>query len=367
MAQVGRSLEQLAAPRPQPAAEAPGEIALSVLVPILNEQRHIRGAIDAMRAQRFDGAVEFLLLDGGSTDATLAELERLVADDPRFRIVRVDGANVPERLNRGLRLARGELIARMDAHAVFPTGYLADGRRRLARGDVASVSGPQIASGDGIWSRRIAIALRSRLGRGGAQFRHLSAGEIEVDSGYCGVWRRSLLVAHGGWNELAPSGEDMELAARISRSGGRIVCVPEMAARYLPRDSLHGLALQYGRYAYRRAWVARRHGFALRRSHLLPPTVLLTAICAAAAPAPLARFARVAATLYVLSLIGESIRIGRDEPFEDAVALPVVFATTHLAWGAGFVLGCLRHGVPWAALRSAVGAQTASRVPQTPP
>ena len=172
----------------------------------------------------------------------------------RFRVVRAEGRNIPQRLNLGLRLARGEVIARMDAHAIFPAAYLADGVIRLGRGDVASVSGPQIAAGDGLWSRRIAIAMRSWLGRGGARFRRVLDGEIEIESGYCGLWHRSLLLAHGGWDERAWKGEDMEFAARITRSGGRIICVPQMAARYLPRESLPELARQYWNYAYLRSW-----------------------------------------------------------------------------------------------------------------
>lgn len=345
-----------------------GEVAVSVLIPIRNEQRHIDKVVDAMRAQRFDGGVEFLLLDGGSTDGTLARLDRGVGGDPRFRTVHGGTSTVPTRLNLGLRLARGALIARMDAHALFPPNYLAIGAERLARGDVASVSGPQIASGEGAWSRRIALALRSRLGRGGAQFRHLSAREIEVDSGYCGIWRRELLLAHGGWNELAPAGEDMELAARIRRSGGRIVCVPAMAARYLPRETLHGLASQYWRYARRRVWVARSDPSVLRRSQLLPPVAFLTAFCAVAGPVPVAGRSRAVLKLYAALLVAESIRLGRDEPWVDALALPAVFATMHLAWGAGFVVGCVIDGPPWAALRTAVDPRRGiTPAPRTPP
>ena len=340
---------------------------ISVLVPVLNEGANLRDVVAAMRAQSFDGSVEFLFLDGGSADCTVSDLLRLTNQDSRFRLVEQPGSNVPERLNLGLGLARGELIARMDAHAIFPTSYLADGARRLARGDVASVSGPQIAVGRGRWSRRIAIALRSALGRGGAQFRQLSTREVEVDSGYCGVWRRSLLVAHGGWDERAENGEDMELAARIARCGGRIICVPEMAARYLPRESLPALALQYGRYAHRRAWAAGRHPSALRRSQLLPPAVLLALVSAAVAPGPVARPAKAASRLYVLTVIGESIRVGRGERLGDALSLPAVFATMHLAWGAGFVVGCIRHGIPWAAMREAVGVRSVSRGRQTLP
>jgi glycosyltransferase involved in cell wall biosynthesis len=337
------------------------EVQLSVLVPCLDEERHIGAAIEGMRAQTFSGAVEFLFLDGGSTDATRAVLDAVAAGDERFRIFDDPGTNVPERLNLGLRRARGAIVARMDAHTVFPPAYLEAGVDRLRRGDVASVSGPQIAAGEGRWARRVTLALRSRLGTGAANFRRVPPGEIEVASGFCGVWPRALLVEHGGWDAEAASGEDYELAARLRRAGGRIVCIPAMAAAYMPRDDLRGLAAQYARYGYRRAAVARRRPEVLRRSHLLPPAVVLAAAAAALGRAPLARPARAALALYAAALAVESLRVGRDGGPGDAAALPAVFATMHLGWGAGFLAGCARHGPPVAALsrgpRSAPGGR----------
>jgi hypothetical protein len=251
-------------------------------------------------------------------------------------------------------MARGEWIVRMDAHSFFPPDYIAHGVARVQHGDVASATGPALASGNGRLSGRIALALRSRMGRGGAQFRHLSPDEIELDSGYCGVWRRSLLVAHGGWNEELSFTEDLELAARIGRAGGRIVCLPDMAATYLPRETLPGLATQYWRYGYHRVRTARWHPQMLRRSHVLPPLAVLTVLAGLAGPGRAGRAARQALALYAAALAVESARIAKDERARDAAGLPVVWGTMHLAWGSGFLAGCVSHGPPLAALATAL-------------
>ena len=324
----------------------PQRVDVSVLVAIRDEERHIEAALAGMRAQDFSGTVEFLLLDGGSTDATLTTLRHLTEGDARFRVLVRPGWNIPERLNLGLTSAGGDVIVRMDAHSVFPANYVSDGVRRLAAGDAASVSGPQMATGEGFWSRRVALALRSPLGRGGARFRRLHATEIEVDSGFCGLWFRSLLLSHHGWDERAVKGEDMELAFRIRRAGGRIVCVPSLAARYSPRDTLGGLAVQYWRYAERRAWAASLHPRVLRRSHLLPPALVLTALTAALAPPRIGRRARRGVGLYGAVVAVESLRLGRGHPPSAPVALPAIFVTMHVAWGCGFITGCVAHNLP---------------------
>src|SRR5256714_9281965 len=106
----------------------------SVLVPVLDEEAHIREAVDAMRAQEFDGEIEFLFMDGGSTDSTRAILEELAASDPRIRVFDNPGRTTPHALNVGLAAARGDYVVRMDAHAFYPPRYVAAGVERLRRG-----------------------------------------------------------------------------------------------------------------------------------------------------------------------------------------------------------------------------------------
>src|SRR4051794_15926481 len=121
-----------------------------------------------MRSQRFDGEVEFLFIDGGSSDRTRPILEQLAAEDPRVRVLDNPRRITPVALNVGLAAARGEVVARMDAHTHYPPDYLARGVERLRRGGAEHVSGPQLPRGDGPWSRRGAPALGARPGaRGG--------------------------------------------------------------------------------------------------------------------------------------------------------------------------------------------------------
>ena len=47
-----------------------GKVDVSVLVPVLNEERHIRESVEAMVSQRFNGEIEFLFMDGCSDDRT---------------------------------------------------------------------------------------------------------------------------------------------------------------------------------------------------------------------------------------------------------------------------------------------------------
>jgi succinoglycan biosynthesis protein ExoA len=313
-----------------------------------------------MRAQRFDGKLEFIFMDGGSEDATRSILDELAGEDPRIRVLDNPARELVSGLNIGLRASRGRYIVRMDAHTYYSPDYVRHGVERLRRGDVAWVSGPPTPHGVEPWSRRVALALESWLGTGtSAKWPSQSGGEngaeVELDTSvFGGTWLRETLESQGGWDEGWPVNEDSELAARILKSGGRIVCLPELEARYVPRGSLTGLARQYARYGLYRAKTARRHPESMRRSHLLAPAVTITVLAAVAAPRPLRALARVGLAAYAAAVGSASLQVARKHGPADIGGVWLVFVTMHLSWGAGFLAGSGRFGPPLRALARVV-------------
>jgi len=91
---------------------------VTVLMPAFDAARHLREAVDSVLGQTY-GEFELLAIDDGSTDDTADILGGYVARDRRVRLVR-NGRNLGliATLNRGLDLARGELVARFDADDV---------------------------------------------------------------------------------------------------------------------------------------------------------------------------------------------------------------------------------------------------------
>lgn len=353
------------APAPPPAPE-PEPAQVSVLVPVLNEGDGVREVIAAMRRQRYpDDAVEFLFADGRSEDSTRAHLEEAAAADPRIRVLDNPRRGTASGLNVCLRAARGEYVARMDAHTVYPPDYLTLGVRRLQAGDVAWVAGPQMPQGTGPVGLAVEAGLETWIGRGGSRkweaAEHGDGGEEhDLDTGvFCGVWRREDLLRIGGFDEGWPRNQDSELAARFLRQGRRIVCVPAMGAQYRPRESLRALWRQYRLYGVYRAKTARRHPSSLRRSAVLPPMLVLDLAAAMLAPRAAGRLARAALVAYAAAVLGAAAQaVRRERRLGVALRLPFVLATMHLAHGVGFMQGARRWGVPWAALLRVAGLRS---------
>jgi succinoglycan biosynthesis protein ExoA len=338
-----------------------GPIDCSVLVPVLNEERHIRATVARMLGQEFPGRLEVVLVDGRSTDGTRAILDELAGQDPRLRVFDNPRRDTPSGLNIALRHARGRWVARMDAHTAYPRDYVALGVKRLQQGGTRWVSGPQVPAGDGPVSRAVALALRTPLGRGGSRKWGTAGGgdggEYELDSGvFAGVWERDTLLQYGGWDEGWARNQDAELAGRFLARGERLVCLPRMGARYTPRDSIRGLWRQYGGYGEYRVKTALRHPHTMRRSHLIPPGLVMTVAAAAVAPRRIRRVARGAAAVYGLALVGAGVgAVSQADTASDAALVPIALGTMHLGNGVGVIRGVVRNGAPVAAVATALG------------
>jgi succinoglycan biosynthesis protein ExoA len=334
----------------------------TVLMPVLNEERHIARSVAAMRKQRFPGTLEFIVVDGGSTDRTREILHELAREDPRLRVFDNPRRIAASGLNVALRHARGRWVARMDAHAEYPQDYLSLGVQRLQRGDTRWVSGPPIATGEGRVSRAVSLALGTWLGRGGSRKwavaeRADAGAEYELDTGvFAGVWERSTLLRYGGWDEDWARSQDSEMAGRFLARDERLICIPAMAAEYTPRNSLRSLWHQYFQYGEYREMVAVRHPHAMRRSQLLPPALVTTVAAALVAPDPLRAIARAGLTVHAAALAAAGIDASRSSEHSwDAMVVPAVIAVMHLAYGVGAYRGALRNGPPLAAVARTVG------------
>ena len=93
---------------------------------VRNGAEFLRPCLDGIVAQTF-GDFECIILDDGSTDESLEIVRACAREDSRIRPVPLgNNVGLPEALNRGLALARGELVARIDADDICAPQRLAE-------------------------------------------------------------------------------------------------------------------------------------------------------------------------------------------------------------------------------------------------
>lgn len=86
---------------------------VSVLLSVHNGARYLREALESILGQTLSN-FEFIIIDDGSTDETPRILDEYI-DKRIIRIRNLENLGLPQSLNRGLDVAKGEYIARMDA------------------------------------------------------------------------------------------------------------------------------------------------------------------------------------------------------------------------------------------------------------
>ena len=85
-----------------------------MIIPAFNAAEYIRETLHSALAQTYQ-ALEVIVVDDGSTDATGSIVEEFVKKDARVQLVKQCNAGVGAARNTGIRMARGEYIAPMDA------------------------------------------------------------------------------------------------------------------------------------------------------------------------------------------------------------------------------------------------------------
>ena len=311
---------------------------VSVVVPARNAGHTLPRAVEAALAQDPSPA-EVVVAVGPSEDDT-AEVAAALATEHRglVRVVENPTGRTPDGLNAAIAAARGQVIARVDTHAVLPPGYLARALAALRATGAGNVGGIQRPTAEDGFARAVASAMRSPAGTGGARYRSGSVAGA-VDTVYLGVFRREALEAVGGFDPTFTRNQDAELNLRLTRAGYLVWLEPDMVVAYHPRSTLAGLARQYLGYGRWRRHTARVHPGSLRARQLAAPAVVagLLGSAVVSAAARDARPIAVAGGGYLAGVLAAGVQAA--DRLRDAPATALALAIMHVSWGVGFLQG----------------------------
>jgi len=307
--------------------------AISVILPVLNEEAHLRSAIDSILSQDYQGAIEVILAVGPSHDRTLEIAQEISKKDPRVVLVDSPTGRTAAGLNLALNKSQSPVVVRVDGHAQIPQDYLRLVVEILNRTGAVNVGGIMAAVGTTPFERAVAGAMRSPLGVGASRF-HTGGEAGVVDTVYLGAFRREALLAIGGFDERFTRAQDWELNFRLRENGGIVYFDPRLHVTYRPRSTVRALAKQYFEYGRWRRVVSRRHSGTINYRYLAPPLALvgfsLSLIAGFIAP-----ILFTPAAIYLLFVLLASIKIATS--IREYLLLLAVIPTMHFAWGAGFI------------------------------
>jgi glycosyltransferase involved in cell wall biosynthesis len=307
---------------------------VSVVLPILNEERFLTDAITAILAQKYGGELEVILALGPSKDHTNEIAAQLHAKDSRVVLVENPTGRTAAGLNAAIAKARFEIICRIDGHAEISKSYIADAVEIMQSKNAVNVGGVMAAVGKTPFEDAVARAMRSPIGVGGARF-HIGGEAGPADTVYLGVFKKSALIAAGGYDERFIRAQDWELNFRLREGGGLIWFDPRLEVVYRPRPNLKTLSRQYFEYGRWRRAVTRQHKGTVNYRYLAPPIATLIITASLITGLVLHPLFFIPALTYASAILMSSLAIGKK--WSERITLPAVLTTMHISWGIGFL------------------------------
>ena len=323
---------------------------VSVIVPCYNEERFIGKALRNLALQYDNDRYEIVVIDGGSTDRTLQVIDEFISAHPQLsvKVLNNPARAIPISLNLGITAARGEIIARMDAHAVPSTGYIRNCVATLNQNSNGVVGAPcnVLPPDDTLMARAIAFGVSSRFGIGDAKYR-LKEGKRKqesVDTVAFACFRRELWQELGGFDERLLTNEDYDFNYRVRKRGGTVLLDRGEHCDYFSRATLGDLAPQYFRYGQWKARMLRQHPSSVRLRHLVAPLFVLSIVLLSLSGFfwPWAwAILGIELLLYLLAALKFAWKAKQQlaAGLSGLLVMPLVFVTIHVSWGTSFWIG----------------------------
>jgi glycosyltransferase involved in cell wall biosynthesis len=307
---------------------------VSVILPILNEERDLSNCISAILQQDYPSNIEVILALGPSKDKTTQIAEKLSELDSRIKLVNNPTGQTAAGLNLAIKASSYEIICRIDGHSEISNNYVKTAVEILQQKNAVNVGGLMHADSNTGLQRVIAQAMRSKLGVGSSKF-HTGGSAGESDTVYLGTYKKSAVLAAGGFDERYIRAQDWELNYRLRKNSGVIWFDPRLQVTYRPRSTFKKLARQYFQYGRWRRVISRQHKNTVNFRYLAPPVAVIINLLSVFFTFTINPIFITPFLIYLSTLIVGSLFIGRK--VVDKLLMPFVLATMHFSWGIGFI------------------------------
>lgn len=209
----------------------------SVILPVYNAGKYLEQSIDSILSQTYKN-FELLLLDDGSTDGSKEVLEHYAVQDARCKVFSWPNQGLVKTLNEGIRLAKADIIFRMDADDVCldlrfekQIDYLSQRPECVAVG-----SKVLLIDEENLPLTEFSLSLE----HDDIDARHLAGyGGMIVHP--AAAIRKKALIKIGGYHEKYQHAEDLDLFLRLAEVG-KLANLPDVLLKYRQHVSSIGYA-----------------------------------------------------------------------------------------------------------------------------
>lgn len=320
----------------------------SVVVPTYNEEATIgdclRSLLDAT-----DGtdAVEILVVDGESTDATRDIVTNLAAEYDAVSLHTEHEGSTAAALNVGIERSRNDIVVFVGGHSTVSNDFFTalDATFHETAPDADVVGGVMVPEPKSRFERYVSTALRTPLGASSDRFRPV---EGYVDTVNFGAYRKHVFDDVGLVDTDLVRAEDYEFNVRVREHVYRIYQNPDVRVYYRPRGTVEGLARQYFGNGFWKPRAHAKHDARFERVADSSPAVRVGLFVAlailATVLAPAILMAGVGYLLVTTAVVARTCREFEEANLRDVPGIVAALTVVHASFGAGFGYGLLTLG-----------------------
>lgn len=317
---------------------------LSVICPIYNEEKYIAGCIESILAQDYPkDNLEVIFADGMSSDRTREIISSYTSIYPWIRLIDNPERIVPHALNRAIEVSRGDIIMRLDAHAVFPSNYFSElvSAIDIYGADNVGAICETLPINDTSTAKAIAAVLSTKFGMGNSDFRVGGLDEVkEVDTVPFGCWHREIFDRIGLFDVDLIRNQDDEFNGRLIKSGGKIYILPHVRVKYFARDKVSKVAKMFYQYGLFKPLVNKKLGSPATLRQFIPLLLVIGLIGGLGISFlwhPFFWAYLTGVSFYLLLALYFSIKSSRH--IKQIFIQVFTYLTVHLSYGWGYLVG----------------------------
>lgn len=322
---------------------------VSVICPLFNEEKFIDGCILSILEQDYPkDKLEVLLIDGRSSDHTADIVRKYARQYPFIKLLDNPERVVPYALNKGLEVATGEVIMRIDGHCTYPTNYISELVRYLFELNADNVGGvwnTQPAKDTAI-CHAIALASSHPFGVGGSMHKIGASRIMETDTVPFGCYKREVFERTGPFDTDLVRNQDDEFNGRLQNLGGKIFLIPQVIINYTARDSIRKMRHMYYQYGLYKPLVNKKLGSPATIRQFFPLLFLLFlffgGVASIFSPLIFKLYAAMLLLYLIIALVVGSMGAIRTRCPLVMLLMPYVFLNIHLSYGFGYLRGIFK-------------------------
>ena len=319
---------------------------ITVIIPCRNEEKFIAQCLDSMINQDFKD-VEILVVDGMSEDNTKNIIQKYSIKFPFIKLLSNPKKITPCAMNIGIKNAKGNIIMKIDAHAIYPKDFISKSVNYLKNYKIDGVGGmvELVPLTNTLFAKPIVFALSNKFGSA-SSFKTGIKKPILADTVAFGCFKKEVFEKVGFYDENMERSQDIEFNLRLKRAGGKILLAPDIICYYYPKSKLGDFFwhnIKDGIWAtyplkYTKTSLAFRHYIPLFFVSGLIGTLLLGVFL----PISLSLFLFII-SLYFLTSFYFSAKIAiKEKDIRFLYLMPVSFAVRHFGYGLGSIWGLIK-------------------------